>query len=223
MLHRYSREDLWSFNRPAPPSIPQIVYSKLRNSGLCLFLLTKRPKKYRDPTDQKQSQPSEAAKLCLVNARPIVNKIEALNELIIDAQLDILAITETWLTPTNGDHNLASCCPLGFSAVHQPRFSTLSSLGHPMTWFAALAFSVTLVTIDLCLFHWPVVHHVFHLWRSLFGASAASTQNPLHATSSVLTSSPVHPTPWAASSPNTTTAFFLSLTSMHLSSLKMSS
>jgi hypothetical protein len=58
-----------------------------------------------------------------VNARSIVNKIEALNELIIDVQSDILPFTETWLTPTNGDSNLASCCPPFFSAVHQPRAS----------------------------------------------------------------------------------------------------
>jgi hypothetical protein len=123
MLHRYSRKDLWSFNRPAPPSIPLSVYAHLRTSGLCLFRPTKRSKKYRQLTDQKQHQPSEAAKLCLVNARSIVNKIKSFNELIIDAQPDILAITETWLTPTNGDHDLTSCCPPGFLAVHHPRTS----------------------------------------------------------------------------------------------------
>ena len=41
-----------------------------------------------------------------MNDRSIVNKIEALNELIIDAQPDILPFTETWPTPTNGDNNL---------------------------------------------------------------------------------------------------------------------
>ena len=82
------------------------LYSHLRTSGLCLFRPTKRPKKYPHSTDQKQHQPSEAAKLCLVNDRSIVNKIEALNELIIDAQPDILPFTETWLTPTNRDNNL---------------------------------------------------------------------------------------------------------------------
>ncbi len=84
---------------------------------------TERPKKPLHPTDQKQHQSSEAAKLCLVNARSIVNKIEALNEPIIDVQPGIVAITVTWLTPTNGDHDLVSCCPPGFSLVHQPRAS----------------------------------------------------------------------------------------------------
>ncbi|EFX61861.1 hypothetical protein DAPPUDRAFT_68577, partial [Daphnia pulex] len=112
-----------SFNRPAPPSIPQSRFIRLRLSGLCLFRPTKRPKKRRHRTDQKQYQPSLTAKLCLLNARSIVNKIEALNELVSDARPDILAITETWLTPTNGDHELAACCPSGFSAVHQPRAS----------------------------------------------------------------------------------------------------
>jgi hypothetical protein len=120
MLRQFSREELMSFNRPAPPSIPHSRFIHLRLSGMCLFRLTKRPKKRRHRTDQKQHQPSQTAKLCLLNARSIVNKIEALNELVLDAQPDILAITETWLTPTNIDHELAACFPTEFSAFHQP-------------------------------------------------------------------------------------------------------
>ena len=92
-----------SFNRLAPPSIPHSCFIRLRLSGLCLFRPTKRPNKRRRRTDQKQHHPLPTAKLCLLNARSIVNKIEALNELVLDTQPDILAITETWLTPTNGD------------------------------------------------------------------------------------------------------------------------
>ncbi|EFX75956.1 hypothetical protein DAPPUDRAFT_249504 [Daphnia pulex] len=47
MLRQYSREELMSFNRPAPPSIPQSRFIFLRLSGLCLFRPTKRPKKRR--------------------------------------------------------------------------------------------------------------------------------------------------------------------------------
>jgi hypothetical protein len=110
-----------SFNRPAPPPIPHSRFIRLCLSGL--FRPTKRPQKRRHRIDQKQHQPSQTAKLCLLNARSIVNKIEALNELVLDGQPDILAITETWLTPKNGDHELAACCPSGFSGVHQPRAS----------------------------------------------------------------------------------------------------
>ncbi len=53
----------------------------------------------------------------------IVNKCELLSELATDIQPDIIAITETWLSPEHGDHDLSVCCPSGYSAVHVPRAS----------------------------------------------------------------------------------------------------
>jgi hypothetical protein len=74
MLRQYSREELMSFNRPAPPSITHSRFVRLRHFDLCLFRPTKRPKKRRHRTDQKQHQSSQTAKLCLLNARSIMKK-----------------------------------------------------------------------------------------------------------------------------------------------------
>ena len=41
----------------------------------------------------------------------IVNKSEPLGELLNDIKLDILVITETCLTPTHGDNDIAAFCP----------------------------------------------------------------------------------------------------------------
>ena len=68
-------------------------------------------------------QQQRNAKLCLINARSIINKCELLSELATDIQPDIIAITETWLSPEHGDHDLLACCPSGYSAVHAPRAS----------------------------------------------------------------------------------------------------
>ncbi len=119
MFARYSREELLSVNQRAPSAITHSTYSRLRWSGLCIYRPTKRSRKRRRLIAQQQQQ--QLANLCLLNARSILNKSEALSELFNDVQPDVVAITETWLTPTHGDRDLAACCPPGFSAVHAPR------------------------------------------------------------------------------------------------------
>ena len=119
MFARYSREELLSFNRRAPPAIPYSIFSHLRLSGLCIHRPTKRSRKRRRCIHPQQNQ--QMATLCLLNARSIVNKSAPLGELLNDVQPDIVAITETWLTPTHGDNDLAACCPPGYSSVHVPR------------------------------------------------------------------------------------------------------
>lgn len=116
MFVRYSREALLSFNRQPPVAILHGIYYRLRLSGLFLHRPTKRSRKRKQPISSPH-----LANLCLQNARSLLNKCEALNELFIDLKPDIVAITETWLTPTHGDRDLAACCPPGFSAVHAPR------------------------------------------------------------------------------------------------------
>ena len=120
MFARYSRKELLSINKRAPPAIPYSIFSHLRISGLCIHRPTKRSRKRRRCIHHPQ-QNQQLAILCLLNARLIVNKSAPLGELLNDVQPGILAITETWLTPTYGDNDLVACCPPGYSSVHVPR------------------------------------------------------------------------------------------------------
>ena len=61
-------------------------------------------------------------KVSLINARSICNKAAVIKDYIIEENLDILTITETWLGNTN---NLAvgEIAPPGFSVIHKPRLT----------------------------------------------------------------------------------------------------
>jgi len=57
-----------------------------------------------------------------LNARSICNKSEETSQFIVDNNIDILAITETWLTGTETDHLPVRCTtPNGYDIIHKPR------------------------------------------------------------------------------------------------------
>ena len=57
----------------------------------------------------------------LLNARSVSKRRDVIEDHITSSGLDFLAITETWLNVTHGDHILRSACPSGFSSLHVPR------------------------------------------------------------------------------------------------------
>ncbi len=66
--------------------------------------------------------------LCLLNARSVNNKAILLNEYIADKEIDILALTETWLKP--GDDSVVNeLCPEGYTFTGEHRKSTKSKRG----------------------------------------------------------------------------------------------
>ena len=60
----------------------------------------------------------------LVNARSVCCKPDVITHHLLSNRLDILAITETWLTVQHGEDILRGICPDGFVAVHNPRVMT---------------------------------------------------------------------------------------------------
>jgi exonuclease III len=68
---------------------------------------------------QKDIKP---ATIGVVNARSIMNKAEAIADHIIDNQLDILAITETWIPVSRSNcPTVKNVAPPGYSITHNPR------------------------------------------------------------------------------------------------------
>ena len=60
--------------------------------------------------------------LCLLNVRSINNKAMAVKDLVVDHDVDILAMTETWLRAGNHDDiAMGTLCPNSYRFLHVPR------------------------------------------------------------------------------------------------------
>ena len=64
--------------------------------------------------------------LCLLNTRSEKNKTGRVKDFLVDHDIDILAITETWLRTGNIDEvNIGTLCPSGYRFFHVPRSYSL--------------------------------------------------------------------------------------------------
>ena len=63
---------------------------------------------------------SENIKFAVVNARSIANKIEEIKHLIDEDKIDVLAITETWLSQ-NSAYEISEIVPSGYEIIHVDR------------------------------------------------------------------------------------------------------
>ena len=72
-----------------------------------------------------QSTPTKHLDFCLWNVRSIRNKSLALKDYIVDHDLDLFAVTETWLRPGGIDnYHIEEFCPSGYTFYHTPRDSS---------------------------------------------------------------------------------------------------
>ena len=56
----------------------------------------------------------------LVNARSLPKRSNVISQHIISNDLEVLAVTETWLSSDHGEDDLLNICPAGYNAVHTP-------------------------------------------------------------------------------------------------------
>ena len=67
---------------------------------------------------------------CVINARSINNKSQKIKDFVVDNDLDILAITETWLSSENDtSYVTGELCPNGYKFLHIPRCSRGGGVG----------------------------------------------------------------------------------------------
>ena len=61
---------------------------------------------------------------CLLNTRSVKNKASMVKDFVVDKNIDLLALTESWLQPGNTDANVINeLCPSGYHLLHIPRQS----------------------------------------------------------------------------------------------------
>ena len=59
---------------------------------------------------------------CVLNVRSIKNKTMSVKDFVVNQDIDILALTETWLRPGNiDDVEIRALCPIGYRFLHVPR------------------------------------------------------------------------------------------------------
>lgn len=64
---------------------------------------------------QASTSTSHLINFCLLNTRSVKNKIMKVKDFVVDHDIDILAITETWLQPGNIDEvDIGTLCPTGY-------------------------------------------------------------------------------------------------------------
>ena len=65
--------------------------------------------------------PSEMMKFGYVNIRSVCNKASVVNDFITENELDVMIITETWMTQTNENRVKAELLPNDFCILHRMR------------------------------------------------------------------------------------------------------
>ena len=85
----------------------------------CLRNIDLRSDKHDDNRKQSADHP---VTLCLINARSVCNKTDELVDHIGDNSIDIMVITETWLSSDGKDSGpVASLTTSGYAIYHLPR------------------------------------------------------------------------------------------------------
>ena len=72
---------------------------------------------------QKDSTVSQHLQLTLFNTRSINNKAMYLKDFVVDHEIDLLALTETWLDSMDNQtpNTINELCPSGSAFTHVPR------------------------------------------------------------------------------------------------------
>ena len=96
------------------------IYSKTRSRKICQGVnfnnLT-----YIAPTAYLTNR-TVLVDFCLLNTRSVKNKASIVKDYVVDNNIDLLALTESWLRPGNTDANVINeLCPTGYQFLHVPR------------------------------------------------------------------------------------------------------
>ena len=73
------------------------------------------------PRQQNHAKPID---FCLLNTRSVKNKVSTVKDFVVDHNIDIFALTESWLRPGETDAQVINeLCATGYHLLHVPRQS----------------------------------------------------------------------------------------------------
>ena len=137
----YTRQELIaiSVNINKEVNLSGEVYSAIKSCNIALKAPTRRGKRAGKRThkpDSKQinsvkvRKTSELIKLGIVNCRSVRYKANIVNNYVVENDIDILAMTETWLKSEKDEPViLGNLCPNGYTLSSKPRVSKTSKRG----------------------------------------------------------------------------------------------
>lgn len=132
MLLRYSGDQLKALRPGIKTSIALHLYHTLKDHNICGVQPTHRGKRAGSrpskQTNMREKSRSRKLKMQLLNIRSVSNKSSLLSEHIISKALDMLILTETWLSDSDGP-TINTLCPEGFSFMGEARNSTRKTRG----------------------------------------------------------------------------------------------
>ena len=136
----YTRDQLFKIRRVYRSALPCRIFSDLRNSGLnypssestntisvCIMNNNNRSVRslanyanlitIKRPPLIRQAFPTyKPVEICLLNARSVKNKSFVIKDFVVDENIDVLAVTETWLQADISDQlTVNDICPTGFA------------------------------------------------------------------------------------------------------------
>ena len=97
------------------------MFTRLR--GISVYSRVVRHVEVAEVIEQGGDGDTLYSNLALINARSINSKSELINDFISSSSIDVLAVTESWLSGDDGDDDLRAICPAGYSFVHHFRGS----------------------------------------------------------------------------------------------------
>jgi hypothetical protein len=74
-----------------------------------------------EPTPGRTKTINQLIKLGCLNCRSVVVKIALIHDLIAERNVDVLALSGTWITSDTPSSILADVAPVGYTVPHQPR------------------------------------------------------------------------------------------------------
>ncbi|ELT97993.1 hypothetical protein CAPTEDRAFT_211458 [Capitella teleta] len=123
-LHLHQKPTMENDSSPPPSfadAIKKSVHTALQEDKAKCDVIISKANRGVAVIDQRKNH-NENLLIVLINPWSICNKAEDINDFIIEYNIDILAITETWLTGTACDgQTIIALLPNGYEIIHAPR------------------------------------------------------------------------------------------------------
>ena len=146
MVLLYSSNQLWALKPSSRLALDTNTYHRLRELGISCVQpthrgLRSRPHKQNHITQERKHKHTQL-KMSLLNTRSVCNKAVLLCEHIVDKNLDVFLMTETWLKESDS-LVINDLCPEGYAFMGESRSSNARGGGVGIVFRDSLSQQIT--------------------------------------------------------------------------------